>query len=144
ARLAEQAAAEADGRQHALERVGGQFLRHQPDALAGVAIIAEPVLAVDQNFAAAGGDDPANDVDQRGLAGAVGAEQPENLAAADVEVDRLQGLGAALVRLAQAADGKDRVAHSTKSFIQPVRVPRAPRPRGSGRGASASARWPKR
>jgi hypothetical protein len=37
-----------------------------------------PLLAV---------DDAADDADQRGLAGAVGAEQREDLAAADVQVD---------------------------------------------------------
>jgi hypothetical protein len=37
-------------------------------------------------------DDAADDVDQRGLAGAIGTEQREDLAAADLEADVLEGL----------------------------------------------------
>ena len=51
---------------------------------------------------------PADDADQRRLAGAVRAEQREDLALVDVEVDRLQRLHARRIGLAQAADGDDR------------------------------------
>jgi hypothetical protein len=42
----------------------------------------------------AGCDDAADDADQRGLAGAVGAEQSENLALLDLQVDTLERLQA--------------------------------------------------
>jgi hypothetical protein len=51
--------------------------------------VADDVVAVGDHRAA-GVDDAADDADQRGLAGAVGAEQREDLAALDVEVDALQ------------------------------------------------------
>src|SRR5206468_1701862 len=70
------------------------------------------------------------DADQRRLAGAVGAEQRQNLAAADVEIDRFQRIDAGAVGLAQPADREDRVAHSigpgsagaASSFISPWRI----------------------
>ncbi len=51
-RLAEQAAAEADGRPHGLEGVGVQFLRHEADHRARGAIIPLDVMAVDRDAAA--------------------------------------------------------------------------------------------
>jgi hypothetical protein len=83
-RLAEQAAAERHRRPHRFEGVGGQFLRHQADQRARGAVVGDDVVAVDRTRARAGIDDAADDADQRGLAGAVGAEQGEDLAAADV------------------------------------------------------------
>jgi hypothetical protein len=51
-------------------------------------------VAVDGDRAGAGIDDAADDVDQRRLAGPVGPEQGEDLAAANVQVDALEGLEA--------------------------------------------------
>ena len=53
-------------------------------------------------------DDAADDADQRRLAGAVRAEQREDLALADLEVDALQRLQARGVGLGQAGNGDDR------------------------------------
>ena len=50
-RLAEQAAAEADGRPHRFERIGVQFLRHQPDQRARGAVVAVDVVAADGDAA---------------------------------------------------------------------------------------------
>ena len=52
-------------------------------------------------------DDAADDADQRRLAGAVRAEQREDLAAPDLEVDVLQRLEAGRVGLRQVGDGDD-------------------------------------
>ncbi|MNC89150.1 hypothetical protein D3C83_50500 [compost metagenome] len=52
-------------------------------------------------------DDAANDVDQRRLARAVGSEQGENLALADLEIDAGQGDQSAGVGLGQARYGND-------------------------------------
>jgi hypothetical protein len=41
--------------------------------------------------------EPGEDVDERGLAGAVGAEEPEELALPDAEADVVEGLQAAVV-----------------------------------------------
>jgi len=51
-----------------------------------------------------GRHDSADRIDQRGLARAIGAEQGEDLALVDVEIDGLQRLQPALVGLAEAAD----------------------------------------
>ena len=92
-RLAEQAAAEADRRPDRLEGVGGQLLRHQADlARARRGSRARCRGRRRSPLPALGVDDAADDADQRRLAGAVRAEQREDLAAADLEVDALQRL----------------------------------------------------
>src|SRR5690606_9048188 len=95
------------GRPDRLEDVVEQLLRDQTDLAARGAVVADDVLAADQYLAVARIDDAADDADQGGLAGAVGAEQGEDLAALDVEVDGLERRVAAGVGLAQAADRDD-------------------------------------
>src|SRR5207302_1053306 len=50
-------------------------------------------------------DEPARDLGERGLSGAVRAEQPDELALLDLEVDAAQGLDGA-VALRETADGE--------------------------------------
>ena len=69
------------------ERVEQDLLRDDPDRAFGVARVLVDVEAPDGRPAAAFADQPGEDVDQRRLAGAVGAEQPEDLAARHVEAD---------------------------------------------------------
>ncbi len=104
-RLAEQPARKPHGRRRRLEGVGGQFLRHEPDARARRAVIRKNVVAVDQDRAARRLHDAANRRDQGRLAGAVRAEQRENLAVADVQVDVFQGLEARSIGLIEMRDG---------------------------------------
>src|SRR5204863_8502618 len=85
-------ATERDGRPHRLEHVGVQLLRHKPDPRARLAIVANDVESIDERFARRRPDDPADDADERGLAGAVGAEEREDFAPPDLEVDALQRL----------------------------------------------------
>ena len=106
-RLAEQAAAEADGRPHGFEGVGVQFLRHQPDHRARGAIIPVDVVAADVDAALAQIGDAADDADQRGLARAVRPEQRKNLAGLDVEIDVVQRLEAGAVGFREIGDGYD-------------------------------------
>ena len=75
--------------------------------------------------AGAGRHQPADHVHQRRLAGAVGSDQPDDLAAADLQVDVPDGVDAAVL-LAQPLE----------------RPPRCPRSRGAGgsRGARAGRR----
>src|SRR5438093_1200559 len=92
-----------------------------------MAVVVAPVLAIDQHLAAAGGDDPADDVDQRRLAGAVRPEKSEDLAALDVEVYGFERVGPGAVGLAKLPDREDGIAHSTgpgsagtaSSFMRP-------------------------
>jgi len=88
------ARAEVHGVPHRLEHVGMQLLGHEPDLRAALAVVAQDVVAVHQHGARGRRDDPANDADQRGLAGAVRAKQGEDLALADFQVDLLQRLEA--------------------------------------------------
>ena len=90
--FAPEAAAEGDRRPHRLEHVGGELLRHESDHGAGGTEIGNDVVTVDGHAARRWLHDPADDVDQGGLAGAVGAEQGEDFASPDVEVDAFQGL----------------------------------------------------
>jgi hypothetical protein len=64
-------------------------------------------MAADGDASLAQIGDAADDADQRGLAGAVGAEQGEDLALVDVEIDVLQRLEAGAIGLRQIGDGDD-------------------------------------
>ena len=107
--LAKQATAELDRRPDGFEYVADQLLRHQADLRAGRAVVADDVVTADQHLALARIDDAANDADQGGLAGAVGAEQGEDLALANVQVNALQGRMPGRVDLVQLLDGNDRL-----------------------------------
>jgi hypothetical protein len=91
-RLAEQATAEADRRPHRFEGIGVQLLRHQPDQRARGAVAVVDIVAADRDAAFARSRDPADDADQRGLAGAVRPQQRKNLAALDLQIDVVQRL----------------------------------------------------
>jgi hypothetical protein len=65
--------------------------------------------------AAARRHDAADDVDQRGLAGAVRAEQREDLAAPDLEIRRLECLESGRIRLRQILDRDDRLHRALRA-----------------------------
>src|SRR5215471_6239015 len=96
-----------------LESVGREFLRHEADQRAGDAEIPEDVVTVHRNGAFREVHDPADDVDQRGLARPVRAEQGENLAAANVQVDAPECLETGSVGLGEIRDGNDRLHGTT-------------------------------
>ena len=104
--LAEQQAAETHRRPHRLERVGVKLLRHQPDQRARRAIVLDEMMAADQHRTGGRIDDAADDVDQRGLAGAVRPEQREDFAARDVEIDALQRMKPGRIGLDQSSRPK--------------------------------------
>ena len=60
-----------------------------------------------ETLPALGIDDAADDADQRGLAGAIGAQQRKDLATADVKVDAFQRLEAGAIGLGEVCDGDD-------------------------------------
>ena len=93
-RLAEEPAAEAYGLLDGFERRDRELLRHEADHGARRPVVRDDVVPADCHRARRRGDDAADDVDQRGLAGAVRPEQREDLAAADLQVDALQRLEA--------------------------------------------------
>ena len=64
---------------------------------AGVHVLFRDVLAAEADLPAVGQDQPADQVHQAGLPGAVGADQREDLAFADGEVDFVDGVGVAEV-----------------------------------------------
>src|SRR5471032_3632781 len=103
-RLAEQAAAEADGRPYRLEGIGVQFLRYQADQGPRAAIRRDDVMAIDRYAALTRIGDAADDADQRGLAGAVRPQQREDLAAVDIQIDAIQRLETGAVGLGQIGD----------------------------------------
>src|SRR5580704_4796046 len=104
-RLAEQAAAEADGCPYRLEGIGVQFLRHQPDQRSRAAIRCDDVVAIDRHRALARIGDAADDADQRGLAGAVRSQQREDLAAVNLQVNAVEGLETGAIGLGQIGNG---------------------------------------
>src|SRR5690606_1824105 len=76
----------------------------------------------------AGGDlgQPEQGEDHRGLAGPVGAEQPEHLTAAYLQVQLLYGDHVA-VPLGQSLDGDDRVRHGSAPPVDAEHVPQTGR-----------------
>jgi hypothetical protein len=86
-RFAEQSATEGHRSPRGFEGIGRQFLRHETDHGAGGAVVGDDVVTVHQNGPFAWIDDPADGADQRRLARAVGTQQCEDLALANVEID---------------------------------------------------------
>src|SRR3569623_110430 len=84
------AAAEIHRVPHGFEHVGMQLLRHQAYLRPCGAVVMHDLVAVDPYRARGGRDDAADDADQGGLASAVGAQQREDLALADVEIDTVE------------------------------------------------------
>ena len=70
--------------------VDGRALAREPDAEAQLLGVARDVEAVDGGRAAVEPEQRGEDADHGGLAGAVGAEQPEHGAGVDLEVDALE------------------------------------------------------
>jgi hypothetical protein len=66
-------------------------------------------MAVGQDDALARRDNPADDADQGRLARAIRTEQGKDLAAANLQVDVLEGLEAGGVGLGEIRDGNDRL-----------------------------------
>ena len=76
-----------------------------------VRLAAGHVAAVEQNFAGAGPQESVEQVEQRGLAGAVGADDAEDLVSPQLEADILHGL--------QSAEGARQVAHFEDDIAGP-------------------------
>jgi hypothetical protein len=86
-RFAEQAAAETDGRPYGLEGIGRELLRHETDQRSRGPERPDVVVPVHGHRARRGVHDAADDVDQRGLAGAVRTQQRQYFPVPYVEID---------------------------------------------------------
>ena len=109
--MTEKAARIGDRSKDRFEHIGRKLLRDQPDARAGSAPIGREIMAEGGDRPAARAHQSANGPDQRSLARAVGAEQRENLALADIEIDIVESPGAAGIDLAEAGDREDALGH---------------------------------
>jgi hypothetical protein len=87
-RTAEHPARKGDGAVDPREHVEAELLRHQADARPQLAPVLRHVLAEGADGPGGRADEAADRADQRRLAGAVGAEQGEDLAAADLRSTR--------------------------------------------------------
>ncbi len=81
-----------------------ELLAHVADAALGPLGVGDDVLAQDADAAGLRGDRAGEHADGRGLAAAVRAEEPEDLASGDVEVDAVHG-GEVAETLGEAAHG---------------------------------------
>src|SRR5690606_27913970 len=81
------------------------------DPAAHVAPVLADIPAEGADRAAGRIEQAADRPDQRGLAGAVRAEQAEDLPLADLEIDPVESAHAALVGLRQAGDLENRFGH---------------------------------
>jgi hypothetical protein len=95
------------------ERVEVDLLRYYPERTPGEAVVGHHVPPEHPHLALACSQQAGDDRDERGLPGAVGAEQREDLALFDVEVDAGEGLEG-LEALLHTADGDDRVRHGRR------------------------------
>ena len=102
-RLAVEAGEELDGFADGELFRQASLLQGDAQPLAELLGIGVPPAAEDAHFAGSGLEQAFKDFDGRGLAGAVGAEQAEALAFANLEVEATQGFDLGVVSLAQAA-----------------------------------------
>ena len=86
------------------EGIEHDLLRHDTDRRLGVARIFVDVEAPDAGMARRLVDQPRQDVDQRGLARAIGAEQPEDQPPLDIEADIVERLLAPGIGFGKMAD----------------------------------------
>ena len=96
------------------KRIENELLRHDPEEPPGPAIIGDHVVTEHSRRAAVSAGEPGDDRDQRGLAGAVGTEQPEEFALLDEQIDAGQRLHRA--KAARDIDDFNRCAHRLKTI----------------------------
>ena len=112
------------------ERVEQDLLVDDADRRLGVTRMLVGVEAPDRGGAAGLVDQARQDVDQRRLACAIGAEQPEDLAARHIERHIVERALAALVGLAQVRDGDGGLSHALRIACE--RGPVIPLPLAGG------------
>jgi len=89
-RPAEQPAAERRRPANGGENIERDLLRHEADDRPSGAVIANHVMAVDQDLARSHRHRTADDPDQRRLAGPVRTQESKNLASGDLQIDRVE------------------------------------------------------
>ena len=113
------------------------FLRQVADAEPGALVHRQrrDVVAVELDASLVGLDQAGDHIEHRGLAGAVGAEQADRLAAADIQADALHDL-AADEALFHAVDGQKALAVDGAAPLSSRRRGRTGGERGSSCGGS--------
>ena len=114
---------------HLLELVEVELLGHHAQVVLGPGEVPVDIDPEDRHLTGALLHQGADHAEGGGLAGAVGAQQREEVSFGDVEVDALEGLEAIAVDLGQATDGQSRFGHARSLMLV----------RGSG-GHAAKAR----
>ena len=110
---------------HAAKQLGGLERASKPPLRDGAGFEADDGGTVEKNVASLRAVDAADDVEQGGLARAVGADQPANLALLHVEIDTFQHPDATEADV-QVAHGQDGGAHRSATLAGTcVRGPRA-------------------
>ena len=104
--------------ERAQARVEPTRLQHHADLRAEVLAVAHRVEAEDAHRARVGSAVALEDLDRRGLAGAVRSEQPEDLARADTEVERIDRARRS-VRLAESGDRDRGLGGAQHSGVPP-------------------------
>src|SRR5262245_40398759 len=120
-RFAEQTAAERNRRPHRLEGIGRELLRHQANQRPRRPKILNDIVAADGHLAMCRIDDPAHNADQRSLTSAIGAEQREDLAAPNLQVDVLEGVESGRICLGKIRNRDDRLHASVFNQKRPLR-----------------------
>ena len=136
---AEQPAAERHRRCDGGENVERDLLRHEADRSRGPRDSRGPRHGRRQDPARRHRNRAADDADQRRLAGAVRAEEGEDLALLDGEVDRVEGEKARLVALGDGGDGNYR-RHPAPPLVRRARSASLAPDDGGARRAGPKAR----
>ncbi len=102
----EVAAVEVEGLLDRQEEVDVQLLRRQSDRGAGFLVVVDGVVAEDPDIPRSGHGEARRAMDQRGLAGAVRAQEAEERAIWDLQRDVAKRLDAGRVALRQSFDVK--------------------------------------
>ena len=116
------AAVEVDGLLHREERFDARLLEHDADALQQRPLPAGRIVAQDPDFAGVGGAVALEDLDGGRLAGAVGAEEGEDLTPCHFEIDAPHGLDVTVGLLQALDDDGRRVLHGGEHIARSLRL----------------------
>ena len=91
-----------------LEAFQHDFLRHQPDQRAGLAIVIDDIKPVHSDAAAGSAHQPADGRNKRRLASAIWTKERNNLAFLNIQRNAFQRLGAITIGFTKVANGQNR------------------------------------
>ena len=103
-RQAKQPAREGHRVDDFFKRFQRDFLRHKADQRAGLAVVGKNIIPADRDLARGQRGQPADHGNQRGLASPVRAQQRQNFAAADIQINPCQRHIARRIGFVQSGD----------------------------------------